>query len=158
MGITSPKFPDENCPQGRCGELAFNPRPDLNDADGGDVQAFAEFMTFLAPPPRLPATPQSVAGGKLFLSIGCAVCHAPVLVTGPNAVPALNRVVYHPFSDFLLHDMGSLGDGIAQGPAGPRQMRTAPLWGLRAGVSLLHDGRAATPFQAILAHDGQGRS
>jgi CxxC motif-containing protein (DUF1111 family) len=53
--------------------------------------------------------------------------------------------------------MGSLGDGIAQGAAGPRQMRTAPLWGMRAAPSLLHDGRAATPVQAVLAHDGQGR-
>jgi CxxC motif-containing protein (DUF1111 family) len=81
----------------------------------------------------------------------------PTLVTGPNAVKALDRVEYHPFSDFLLHDMGSLGDGIVQGAAGARQMRTAPLWGMRAATSLLHDGRAKTPLEAILAHDGQGR-
>ena len=54
--------------------------------------------------------------------------------------------------------MGSLGDGIAQGAAGPREMRTAPLWGLRANATLLHDGRATTAAEAILAHDGQGRA
>lgn len=36
-------------------------------------------------------------------------------------------------------------------------MRTAPLWGLRALPSFLHDGRAETVKQAILMHAGQGR-
>ncbi|MGZ6123973.1 MAG: di-heme oxidoredictase family protein [Myxococcales bacterium] len=157
MGITSPMFPQENCPQGDCGTLAFNPHPGINDADGADVQAFADFMTFLAPPARGPVTLRALAGEAVFASIGCAVCHVPTLVTGANAVKALDRVPYHPFSDFLLHDMGSLGDGIVQGAANGRQMRTAPLWGLRHQTTLLHDGRAATPLQAILAHDGQGR-
>ena len=59
--------------------------------------------------------------------------------------------------DFLLHDMGALGDGIEQGQVTGREMRTAPLWGLRLFTSFLHDGRAATIEAAILAHDGQGR-
>jgi CxxC motif-containing protein (DUF1111 family) len=155
MGITSPQFPNENCPQGDCSLLAANPRPDLNDADGADVIAFTNFMQFLAPPPRGPRTAATVFGERVFDSIGCAICHTPTLVTGRNAVLALSNVVYHPFSDFLLHDMGSLGDGIVQGAANARQMRTAPLWGLRAAGRLLHDGRAATPVDAILAHDGQ---
>ena len=54
--------------------------------------------------------------------------------------------------------MGSLGDGIAQGGAGPREMRTAPLWGVSAQPSLLHDGRATTLDGAIRAHDGQARA
>jgi CxxC motif-containing protein (DUF1111 family) len=157
MGITSPKFPDENCPQGRCEDLAHNPLPTLNDTDGADVLAFANFMTFLAPPPRGPGTDRTRAGERLFATIGCAVCHVPTLVTGPHPVKALDRVEYHPFSDFLLHDMGGLGDGIVQGAAGARQIRTAPLWGLRVAESLLHDGRASTPLEAILAHDGQAR-
>src|SRR5207253_10536490 len=103
MGITSPLFPDENCPQGRCSDLAFNPVPALNDADGADVLAFASFMMFLAPPPRAPQTAQTLAGERVFNSIGCAVCHMPTLVTGPNAVGALDGVEYHPYSDFLLH-------------------------------------------------------
>jgi CxxC motif-containing protein (DUF1111 family) len=36
-------------------------------------------------------------------------------------------------------------------------MRTAPLWGVSAQQSFLHDGRATTLEAAILAHDGQGR-
>ena len=35
-------------------------------------------------------------------------------------------------------------------------MRTAPLWGLSARPSFLHDGRAKTPQDAILEHSGQG--
>ena len=77
---------------------------------------------------------------------------------GSNSIAALDQVVFFPFSDFLLHDMGSLGDGIAQGSAGQTEMRTAPLWGARAQTSFLHDGRASTISAAILAHDGQGRA
>jgi CxxC motif-containing protein (DUF1111 family) len=52
--------------------------------------------------------------------------------------------------------MGALGDGITQNEAGPREMRTPPLWGLRFQPSLLHDGRASTVEKAILLHEGQG--
>jgi len=93
----------------------------------------------------------------VFALIGCANCHTPALVTGPSPVAALSGKVFQPFSDFLLHDMGSLGDGIVQGGSSPRQMRTAPLWGLSTRAALLHDGRAATIEAAILGHDGQGR-
>jgi CxxC motif-containing protein (DUF1111 family) len=158
MGITSPLFPNENCPDGDCSKMAqYNPRPDLNDPDGADVVAFANFMTFLGPPPRGPRTPATECGEVVFAAIGCAICHVPTLVTGANAVPALHRKAFHPYSDFLLHDMGRLGDGIAQGAADRRQMRTAPLWGLSANATLLHDGRATNVSEAILAHDGQGR-
>ncbi len=81
----------------------------------------------------------------------------PTLQSGPNHVAALNRVLFQPYSDFLLHDMGSLGDGIVQGDTGACEMQTAPLWGLRNVDAYLHDGRAATIPDAILAHDGQGK-
>ena len=156
MGITSPEFPAENCPQGNCALLAGNPVPGLND-DGGDVAAFTDFMSFLAPPARGRITVAVVVGEAFFVAVGCATCHTPTLVTGPSAVKALDHKAFHPFSDFLLHDMGSLGDGIEQGPAGGQQFRTAPLWGLHAATCLLHDGRASTPEEAIRAHDGQGK-
>ena len=54
--------------------------------------------------------------------------------------------------------MGSLGDGITSGAAGPTMMRTAPLWGVRANSRLLHDGRAGDPSTAISLHDGQGKA
>ncbi len=64
-------------------------------------------------------------------------------------------VTFSPYSDFLLHNMGSLGDDIVQNEAGPTMMKTAPLWGLRFEPSLLHDGRTTSIPAAILAHDGQ---
>ena len=70
---------------------------------------------------------------------------------------SLNHVTFHPYSDFLLHDMGTLGDGIEIGDARGREFRTAPLWGVSAVTRYLHDGRATTLKDAILAHDGQAR-
>jgi CxxC motif-containing protein (DUF1111 family) len=156
MGVTSPQFAGENCPQGNCDSLHCNPRPDMND-DGTDVALFADFMKFLAPPPRGPITVSASLGELVFRSIGCVGCHRSVMTTAANPVAALDRKTIHPWSDFLLHDMGSLGDGITQNNATGRLMRTAPLWGLRKIATYLHDGRATTLEQAILAHDGQGK-
>jgi CxxC motif-containing protein (DUF1111 family) len=72
-------------------------------------------------------------------------------------VRALSQRTFAPYSDFLLHDMGSLGDGIVQAQASGRDMRTAPLWGVRLLTTFLHDGRAHSLREAIAAHDGQGR-
>jgi CxxC motif-containing protein (DUF1111 family) len=155
MGITSPDFPDENCPQGNCDILKFNPLPTLND-DGEGVTEFADFMTMLAPPPRGRNTQDVQQGAKVFMAIGCADCHTPSLTTGPSPISALSNKTFQPFSDFLLHNMGRLGDGIVQGNATGREMRTAPLWGLTSRPVFLHDGRAKTPTAAILFHDGQG--
>lgn len=155
MGITNPTFPSENCPQGDCSKLVCLAAPELNDADGADVTAFTDFMTLLAPPPRGNVGPHETAGEAVFARIGCADCHTPTLTTGHNASAALDRVDYHPYSDFLLHDMGALGDGITQGNATGRLMRTAPLWGLGAQQTLLHDGSAKTIADAVEAHTGQ---
>jgi CxxC motif-containing protein (DUF1111 family) len=155
MGITNPEFPVENAPQGNQQALQFNPVPTLND-DGEGVELFADFMTFLGPPPRGLRTGQTDAGANVFVQIGCANCHTPTLTTGDSPSPAIAHKAFQPFSDFLLHNMGQLGDGIVQGNAGGREMRTAPLWGLRSRPTLLHNGSAKTPEQAILAHSGQG--
>ncbi len=96
-------------------------------------------------------------GQGTFLIIGCANCHTPLLQTGSNPIAALNKKFFSPYSDFLLHDMGSLGDGITQNNATGKLMRTAPLWGVRKQLPLLHDGRAANLNDAILAHAGQGK-
>jgi CxxC motif-containing protein (DUF1111 family) len=77
------------------------------------------------------------------------------MTTIPNKIEALSEKKVMLYSDLLLHDMGALGDGIEQGSAGVRDMRTAPLWGLRSRPAYLHDGRAATVEAAILAHDGE---
>lgn len=156
LGVTSPFFPNENCPRGRCQDLQFNPRPGLND-NGEDTQKLTDFMTLLAPPPRGPITPDVIAGEAVFNRIGCQSCHVSTLKTGPNPIEALDEVTYHPFSDFLLHDMGALGDRIVQGDARGSEMRTPPLWGLRFQTIFLREGRSGTIEDAIVAHDGQGR-
>jgi CxxC motif-containing protein (DUF1111 family) len=157
MGITTPFFPNENCPQGDCDSLACDPLPGVDD-DLEDVELFRDFMQMLAPPPRLPSTSTAVAdGSRLFDAIGCADCHVRLLQTGPSLVQAIAYRGFAPYSDFLLHDMGALGDGIVQGKASGRDMRTPPLWGVRLLNVYLHDGRAHTLPDAILAHDGQGR-
>jgi len=157
MGITNPLFTAENCPNGNCSELSFNPMPALNDTGNG-IRALADFMTYLAPPARGNVTPDAADGERIFEQAGCGACHTATLHSGASPVPALDRQAYHPYSDFLLHDMGALGDGIVQGDAGAREIRTAPLWGLRVVTAFLHDGRATTIEQAILGHDGQGRA
>ncbi len=71
-------------------------------------------------------------------------------------MPALRNIKVPLFSDLLLHDMGpGLDDGIVQGDATGAEFRTTPLWGLRASAPYLHDGRAATIEDAILAHGGE---
>jgi CxxC motif-containing protein (DUF1111 family) len=158
MGITTPMFPTENCPQGICFLLNAPGLPPVpNDTDNSTLVEFTDFMTFLGAPPRGPITDQVQQGAQVFVQTGCANCHLPGLRTGPNASAALDQVTFFPFSDFLLHDMGSLGDGIVQGDTGAQEMRTAPLWGIRIMTTFLHDGRANSLTQAILAHDGQGR-
>lgn len=182
MGVTTPFSPNENCPQGNCALLAANPAANNpNDSDNSSIQKFTDFITLLAPAPAIPPPPPPAPGGRgpagrgpggggggvvspvaagqsLFMAMGCAKCHQPTLQTGPSSVAALSNVTFAPYSDFLLHDMGKLGDGITQNTAGPQEMRTAPLWGIRLETTFLHDGRAKTIPDAILAHDGQGRA
>ena len=142
---------------------------DQNNCAGGvnelqdDVANFAFFMAHLAAPPALAISAGSAAdrGRTLFnsASLQCSGCHrsdADVFVsTSAGQVQA--GIVFAPFSDFLVHDMGTLGDGI--GNAGDsvavtRRMRTAPLWGLRSRNLLLHDGRTTDRGVAIQAHNG----
>jgi len=129
-----------------------------------DMANFLFFMEHLAPPPQDTSDPIGIALGSIqFLGAGCGDCHTPIPFTTPsnpfNGVPG--NFSFSPFSDFLVHDMGSLGDGIGNtgdSVAKTRQMRTAPLWGVRFNTQLLHDGRAPNVRAAILAHDGQGRA
>jgi CxxC motif-containing protein (DUF1111 family) len=158
IGITSPLFPTENCPQGDCSLLRCDPVADPEDKNGDDVAHFTDFMTLLAPPPQVKLTGQANAGQNVFRLIGCTACHQPTLTTGTSPIPQLDHVTFQPYSDFLLHDMGTLGDTIAQGAAGQTEMRTAPLWGVSAQKSFLHDGRATTLTDAIMAHAGQGQA
>ena len=144
---------------------AFDPVEDPED-DGLDVLAFADFMAATRAPRRGPITAAVTRGDSLFNSVGCAVCHTRTLVTaapgtlingGAFAVPAaLGNKIIHPFSDFALHNVGT-GDGIVQnaGQATANQLRTPPLWGIRARNRLMHEGLNITIFDAIQLHAGQ---
>jgi CxxC motif-containing protein (DUF1111 family) len=156
MGVTTPDFPTENCPQGNCAELTFNPAPGINDTV--NTLAITNFMTLLAAPARGAASADSIAGEQLFESIGCSECHVSTLTTGSSAIASVDHRTYHPYSDFLLHDMGTLGDGLEMASSTGAEMRTEPLWGLRFVTRYLHDARATTLDGAITAHDGQGRA
>ena len=157
MGITSPELPNENCANGNCNDLARNPAPGLNDTGDG-VRQLTDFMLMLGAPSRGLITAGVTAGEQVFQQLGCNECHVPNLTTGSHPIDALSNKIYSPYSDFLLHDMGALGDGIVQGEASGRELRTAPLWGLRAQRTFLHDGRANNMNDAITAHDGQART
>jgi len=160
LGITNRLFPNHNLPNLQAAKASYEPDvevEDVVDADSGksNIDRLTDFMRFLAPPDFVPFTRAAGAGVTWFSTAACSECHIPVMYTGKSEVPALDRKPVVLFSDLLLHKMGSLGDGIAQEAAGPKEIRTSPLWGLRAQSSFLHDGRAATIEQAILMHDGE---
>jgi CxxC motif-containing protein (DUF1111 family) len=162
MGISNRFFPHDIAPNGNQALLAqYDKVPDPEDtvdpATGkADVDRAADFVRLLAPPPLQRPDADAIAGAFVFERLQCAACHVPVLFTGDSPVRALAHVPVRLFSDLLLHDMGALGDGIAQGAAGVREMRTSPLWGLRGRGPYLHDGRATTVSDAIRAHGGEG--
>ena len=182
MGITSRLLPDEFT-------TLCDPEEDPEDKpekDGlADIDRFARFMRATKAPARdakLAQTEDATKGSAIFDAIGCATCHVRTLETAPagtkmNAgaftVPdALGGKVFHPFGDFLLHDVGT-GDGIAVaivehfGLAVARQerqsnleptanrMRTPPLWGVRMRSRLMHDGESETFTDAIVGHKGE---
>jgi CxxC motif-containing protein (DUF1111 family) len=125
------------------------------------IEKFSHFMRFLAAPVPSATEPGGAtsitAGRALFASTGCALCHTPTLTTGPSKVAALSNQKVNLYSDLLLHDMGNgLSDGVSQGEAGPREFRTAPLWGLGQRIFFLHDGRTSDLIATIRAHSSTG--
>jgi len=144
----------------------FDPVADPED-DGDDVLAFADFMAATRAPRRQQPIPAAATrGDSLFTSVGCAVCHTRTFTTaapgtsingGAFLVPAaLGNKIIHPFSDFALHNVGT-GDGVVQnaGQSSANQLRTPPLWGIRARNRLMHEGLNITVFDSIQLHAGQ---
>ena len=119
--------------------------------------------TLKAPLRRDEDNQEVIAGEQLFSQIQCASCHMPTLNTGPSPIEVLSNKEFHPYTDLLLHDMGSeLNDSYTEGFAETPEWRTPPLWGL--GLSkdaqggsyfLMHDGRALSIEAAILLHGGE---
>jgi CxxC motif-containing protein (DUF1111 family) len=160
---------------------------DPEDAAGPDgltdIDRFARFIRATKAPPRdaqLAETADAKKGSALFDSVGCVRCHVRTMETAPAGTPinggsftvppALGGKVFHPFGDFLLHDVGT-GDGIVIAVAehfGERyremqstfdptanRLRTPPLWGVRTRSRLMHDGKSLTFTNAILRHRGE---
>jgi len=167
LGLSNRLFPADNAPNGDMTRLAqcdsvADPE-DHSDPQGfHQIDRMTDFQRFLAAPPQTPKS--GMTGETLFNGVGCGACHvsAPYTTLGSVEAALANKQV-KPYSDFLLHDVGSLGDGIPQGMATETEFRTTPLWGVghRATFALLHDGRAAggTAEQnidsAIQSHDGE---
>jgi CxxC motif-containing protein (DUF1111 family) len=186
MGITTRLFPDEVT-------KLCNTAPEPNDtpeADGlDDLDHFARFIRASKAPgqdAQLAGTPQAKKGSELFDKVGCSICHVRELTTaaagtkingGKYTIPdALGGKTFYPFSDFLLHDVGT-GDGIAvpmiehygthmyeiqwkhfspqDFQTARNKLRTAPLWGGRFRNRLMHDGGSNTMRDAILRHGGE---
>ncbi len=143
---------------------------DVPDALGlADIDHFAQFIRATTAPPRDTASAQTesaIHGQHLFAEIGCRTCHVDTIVTakpgtvvdgGTFTIPdALGNKIIHPFSDFLLHDIGT-GDGIVQ--VGPQdtanKLRTTPLWGLRTHSRFMHDLKSLSLQDAIARHKGE---
>jgi CxxC motif-containing protein (DUF1111 family) len=183
MGITNRLQPTEVT--SLCNTVAEpNDKP---GTDGlSDIDHFARFIRATKAPARdveLAGTAAARKGFALFDKIGCATCHVETLTTAPAgtkidggtfAIPAaLGSVTFHPWSDFLMHDVGT-GDGILQATrehygqkvfdqmsgylskqnfeSSRNKIRTAPLWGVRLRPRLMHDGTSLTLFDAITRH------
>jgi CxxC motif-containing protein (DUF1111 family) len=186
MGITTRLFPDEVT-------KLCNTAPEPNDTpdpDGlDDLDHFARFIRASKAPARdsqLADNPKVRRGSELFDKVGCAVCHVRALTTAPAGtkinggkftIPdALGGKTFYPFSDFLLHDVGT-GDGIAvpmiehygrnmyqikwknfspeDFQTAQNKIRTSPLWGVRFRNRLMHDGASTTLRDAIQRHGGE---
>jgi CxxC motif-containing protein (DUF1111 family) len=166
MGISNELFQNErdetaNCMFASHPNSITNTEAEVTTDALSAIEKFAFFMRLLAPPAPSPDTPggaPSIGNGKnVFNSVGCVFCHTPSFTTGNSAVAALRNKPVRLYSDLLVHDMGQeLADGVSQGQAGPREFRTAPLWGLGQRIFFLHDGRTSDLAAAIRAHQSIG--
>jgi CxxC motif-containing protein (DUF1111 family) len=186
MGITNRLQPDEVT--NLCNTVS-EPN-DTPGADGlADIDHFARFIRATKAPARDAQLASSAAAQKglaLFEKINCVTCHFATLTTAPAGTkinggtftipPALGSVTLHPWSDFLMHDVGT-GDGILQATrehygrkvfqqmsdymskqdfeSSRNKIRTAPLWGVRLRPRLMHDGASLTLLDAITRHKGE---
>ncbi len=119
--------------------------------------------TLKAPIQRNPNDPDVQAGKQIFMSAGCEKCHTAELKTGISSIAALSNKTFYPYTDMLLHDMGSgLDDNYTEGSAKTYEWKTPALWGLGLSKNsqggsyfLMHDGRAKSIQDAILLHGGE---
>ncbi len=138
--------------------------PEVSTQTVNDVVLYLKALK--APIQRWKDSDVIVTGKNLFVQLGCEKCHRQTLPTGYSPIEALSNKKFHPYTDLLLHDMGSgLDDGYTEGSAKTYEWRTPPLWGLGLSPNsqggkyfLMHDGRAQSIEEAILLHGGEGTS
>ncbi|MXN91094.1 c-type cytochrome [Flavobacterium sp. Sd200] len=162
MGITSSLFPNENCPPGvDCNAIPNGGSPEIVDANFNSVVLYSQTLSV---PIRRKYNEQNVLRGKqLFTQMNCVACHIPKMQTGnEHAIAGMRNQTIRPYTDLLLHDMGSeLADNTPDFLATGSEWRTPPLWGIgliqtvNGHTSLLHDGRARNVTEAILWHGGE---
>ena len=132
----------------------------------------------LAPGAKVVDDEQVIKGEQKFYEAKCHLCHVTTLHTKPRGssllmgtqLPWLGSQTIHPYSDFLLHDMGSeimsvgLNDNYVSGLARGNEWRTTPLWGIglqeivNGHTYFLHDGRARNLVEAIMWHGGEAEA
>ena len=181
MGVTNSRYPEEICEgqiqmsQGSMMGLSYD-QLDISAEDMEDVDLYMQSLG--VPARRNVNDPQVIRGEQLFYEAKCHLCHTPTLHTRPGGstlllgtqLPWLGGQTIHPYSDFLLHDMGSeimgvgLNDNYVSGMARGNEWRTPPLWGIglqekvNGHTYFLHDGRARNLVEAIMWHGGEGEA
>ena len=118
MGVTNSRYPEEICEgqiqmnQGSMMGLSY----DQLDVSTEDMENVDLYMQSLGVPARRNVNdPEVKKGETLFYQAGCHLCHVTTLHTRPRGstllagtqLPWLGNQTIHPYSDFLLHDMGS---------------------------------------------------
>lgn len=168
IGITSSLFPSDHCTsaQADCSQAPNgNNASDSFELSDYQLSRTAFYAATLAVPGRRSAKDEIVLKGKkLFTDIGCAKCHIPSFTTASHPeISAVSNQKIYPYTDLLLHDMGSdLADNRPDFLANGNEWRTPPLWGIglfqtvNKHTNYLHDGRARNLTEAILWHGGEG--
>ena len=160
MGITSFVFPHESS----AGQAQYDGRDDEYEVSDSILYAVEFYIRTLAVPARRNADDAIVLQGKkIFTEAKCAACHVPCLRTKVNvAFPEISNQVIFPYTDMLVHDMGTgLADNRPDNEATGQEWRTSPLWGIgltrvvNGHQNFLHDGRARTLMEAIMWHGGE---
>ena len=167
IGLTTSLLPKASCneQQSDClKETEFGDQPEVSDEF---LDKITTYMSLLAVPARrdIDGGPEQ-RGEKLFYQAQCASCHTPKMVTGRTSEhPEFNNQVIHPYTDLLLHDMGSgLADNRPDFEANGQEWRTPPLWGIglvknvNKHTFFLHDGRARNLMEAVLWHGGEAEA
>ena len=169
MGVTNDRFPEE-VSHGQTqmnGYSHYGIQMTTREMENVDL-----YLHALGVPARRNVDNETVLQGEqAFYRAKCQLCHTPTLHTRQDApallngtrMPWLSSQVIHPYSDFLLHDMGQdLADGLKSGLANGDEWRTTPLWGIglqervNGHTYFLHDGRARNLIEAIMWHGGEG--